>query len=194
METRIPLGYFSSGDELGDYAQVRELCHSNPLLSWAAYIGGSIFTLLKEEAVSMPYGFSMLLMSAVPMNVGIGSSAAVEIGTLSCLNAYLGLRARPRARWPSSARSPKTMWSARPCGIMDQIAISCGRQGKLTHILCRPGTVQGEVDIPPGTGFVGINSMVRHSVGGNPYSEPGSARSWGKKSSMLSAPKAAGRP
>ncbi len=31
------------------------------------------------------------------MNVGIGSSAAVEIGTLSCLNAYLGLQARRRA-------------------------------------------------------------------------------------------------
>ena len=28
-----------------------------------------------------------------------------------------------------------------------------------------------EVAIPPGTGFVGINSMVRHSVAGNPYSD-----------------------
>src|SRR5262245_65557351 len=58
-----------------------------------------------------------------------------------------------------------------PCGIMDQIAITSGRQGCLTHILCRPGEVQGEVEIPSGTGFVGINSMVRHSIAGSPYSD-----------------------
>jgi L-arabinokinase len=64
---------------------------------------------------------------------------------------------------------------------MDQIAITSGRKGKLTHILCRPGKVVGEVSIPPGTGFVGINSMVRHSVGGNPYSDTRIGAFMGKK-------------
>jgi L-arabinokinase len=77
VETRIPLDYFTSGDGLGNYGEIRSLCQANPLVSWAAYIGGCIFTLLKEESVKMPFGFSMLLLSAVPMNVGIGSSAAV---------------------------------------------------------------------------------------------------------------------
>jgi galactokinase len=35
--------------------------------------------------------------------------------------------------------------------------------------LCRPGSIVGEVEIPAGTGFVGINSMVRHSVAGSAY-------------------------
>src|SRR5579871_683455 len=91
VETRIPMEYFASGDGLGDYAQVREFCQANPLAGWAAYAGGSIFTLLKEEGVKLQFGFSMMLLSAVPMNVGIGSSATVEIGTLACLDAYLGL-------------------------------------------------------------------------------------------------------
>src|SRR5262249_20704794 len=47
VETRIPLDYFSSGDGLAGYAEVRALCQSNPLVSWAGYIGGSIFPLLK---------------------------------------------------------------------------------------------------------------------------------------------------
>jgi len=68
-----------------------------------------------------------------------------------------------------------------PCGIMDQIAITSGRREKMTHILCRPGKVVGEVEIPPGTGFVGINSMVRHSVGGNPYSDTRIGAFMGKK-------------
>lgn len=168
VETRIPLEYLSSGDLLGDYSQMRALCHANPLVSWIGYIGGSIFTLLKEEGVRLPFGFSLMLLSATPMNVGIGSSAAVEVGTLACLNAYLGLGlSGPRlARLGQMAENHVV---GAPCGIMDQTAVTSGKRGKLTHILCRPGSVQGEVEIPKGTSFVGINSMVRHSVAANPY-------------------------
>ncbi|HVT88243.1 MAG TPA: hypothetical protein VHD56_05280 [Tepidisphaeraceae bacterium] len=180
VETRIPLSYFTSGDGLGDYAQVRELCQSNPLVSWAAYIGGSIFTLFKEESLKVPYGFSMLLLSGVPMNVGIGSSAAVEIGTLSCLNAYLNLKL-DAARIARLGQMAENHVVGAPCGIMDQIAITSGRRGRLTHILCRPGKVLGDVEIPKGTGFIGINSMVRHSVGGNPYSDTRIGAFMGKK-------------
>ena len=170
VETRIPLDYFTSGDGLAGYAAVKDLFQNNPLLSWGAYIGGSIFTLLKEEAVRMPYGFSMILLSAVPMNVGIGSSAAVEMGTLTCLDAYLGLKLDGQ-RLSRLGQMAENHVVGAPCGIMDQTAITCGREGKLTHILCRPGKVMGEVSIPEGTGFVGISSMVRHSVAGNPYGD-----------------------
>jgi L-arabinokinase len=180
VETRIPLDYLASGGAVGDYNQIRELCHANPLAAWAAYIGGSIFTLLKEESASLPYGFSFLLYSAVPMNVGIGSSAAVEIGTLSCLNAYLGLQL-DGARIARLGQMAENHVVGAPCGIMDQIAVTSGRRGKLTHILCRPGKIIGEVEIPPGTGFVGINSMVRHSVAGNAYGNVRIGAFMGKK-------------
>ena len=170
METRIALDDFTSGDGFHDYGAIRGLFRTNPLASWAAYIGGSIFTLLKEEGVTLPFGFSMLVLSAVPMGVGIGSSAAVEIATLSCLNAYLelGLSAERIARLGQLAENQVV---GAPCGIMDQTAITSGREGKLTHILCRPGKVMGDVAIPAGTGFVGVNSMVRHSIAGNPYGD-----------------------
>lgn len=170
VETRIPLSYFESGGELSSYSDVRSLFHTHPLVSWVSYIGGCIFTLLKEEAVRLPYGFNLLLLSAVPMNVGIGSSAAVEIGTLFCLNSYLKLNLTPD-RIARLGQMTENHVVGAPCGIMDQIAIASGRAGTLTHILCRPGKVMGEVAIPVGTGFVGINSMVRHSVAANPYSD-----------------------
>jgi len=180
VETRIPLDYLTSGGTVGDYPQMRELCHANPLASWVAYIGGSIFTLLKEESVRLPYGFSFLLLSAVPMNVGIGSSASVEIGTLSCLNAYLGLKL-DGARLARLAQMAENYVVGAPCGIMDQIAVASGRHDRLTHILCRPGQIVGEVEIPPGTGFVGINSMVCHSVAGNAYGDVRIGAFMGKK-------------
>ncbi|HMP84022.1 MAG TPA: hypothetical protein PKA41_15085, partial [Verrucomicrobiota bacterium] len=95
IETRLPLDSFKSGDGLADYSEIRAFCQANPLANWAAYIVGSVFTLLKEESVRLPYGFNLLLLSAVPMNVGIGSSAAVEIGTITCVNSYLGLKLSP---------------------------------------------------------------------------------------------------
>ena len=180
VETRIPLDYFQSSGGLAEYSQVRALCQANPLTSWAAYIAGSVFTLLREESVQMPYGFNLLLASAVPMNVGIGSSAAVEVGTLQCLNAYLGLKL-DGSRLSRLGQMAENHVVGAPCGIMDQTAIVSGRQGCLTHILCRPGEVKGEVEIPPGTGFVGINSMVRHSVAANPYSDTRIGAFMGKK-------------
>jgi len=130
--------------------------------------------------VTLPYGFSLLLLSAIPMNVGIGSSAAVEIGTLCCLNAYLNAGISP-ARLARLGQMAENHVVGAPCGIMDQIAITSGHEGQLTHILCRPGEVRGEVSIPPGTGFVGINSLVRHSVAGNPYSDTRIGAFIGKK-------------
>jgi len=180
VETRLPLDAFKSGDGLAGYAEVRAFCQANPLANWAAYIVGSIFTLLKEEPVKLPYGFNLLLLSAAPMNVGIGSSAAVEIGTLSCLNAYLNLKISP-SRMARLGQMAENHVVGAPCGIMDQTAITSGRQGCLTHILCRPGEVKGEVPIPAGTGFVGINSMVRHSVAGSPYSDTRIGAFMGKK-------------
>jgi galactokinase len=180
IETRVPLEYFKSGDGLAGYSEIRALCQANPLANWAAYIVGSIFTLLKEEAIKLPYGFNLLLLSAVPMNVGIGSSAAVEIGALSCLNAYLGLNLSP-SRIARLGQMSENHVVGAPCGIMDQTAITSGRQGCLTHILCRPGEVLGEVAIPPGTAFVGINSMIRHSVAGSPYSDTRIGAFMGKK-------------
>jgi L-arabinokinase len=64
---------------------------------------------------------------------------------------------------------------------MDQIAVTSGQRGKLTHILCRPGKIVGEVEIPPGTGFAGINSMIRHSVAGNAYGNVRIGAFMGKK-------------
>ncbi len=170
VETRIPLDCFEMGEEFVSYEHVHNLCKSNPISSWSAYIGGSIFTLLREESVHLSFGFSLLLLSGVPMNVGIGSSASTEIATLHCLQSYLNLEIS-ESRLAQLGQLAENLVVGAPCGIMDQIAVTSGRQGKLTHILCRPGSVMGEIEIPRGTGFVGINSMVKHTVGGAAYGD-----------------------
>jgi L-arabinokinase len=170
VETRLPIDYFEMGEGFVSYQHVRNLCKANPLSSWVAYIGGSIFTLLREESLHLPFGFSMLLLSGVPMNVGIGSSASTEIATLYCLQNYMHLEIS-ESRLAQLGQLAENLVVDAPCGIMDQITVLSGRQGKLTHILCRPGSIMGEIDTPQGTAFVGINSMVKHSVGGAEYGD-----------------------
>ena len=137
VETRIPLDYFEMGEGFVSYEQMQALCKSNPLSSWAAYIGGSIFTLLKEQSIHLPFGFNMFLLSGVPMNVGIGSSATTEIATLYCLQSYLELDIS-ETHLAKLGQLAENLVVGAPCGIMDQITVTSGRQGKLTHILCRP--------------------------------------------------------
>ncbi|HPC19125.1 MAG TPA: hypothetical protein PL039_02865 [Kiritimatiellia bacterium] len=170
VETRIPLAWLGSRTRRHGLDEVRRLFHGNPLAAWAAYAGGSLGVLLQEESVRLRGGFHILLLSAVPMNAGIASSAAVEIGTLCALDACLGLGVGA-ARIARLGQMAENRVVGAPCGIMDQIAIASGRQGQLLHILCRPGAVSGTVSVPEGTGFIGINSMVRHSVAAAPYGD-----------------------
>jgi len=170
VETRIPLDYFEMGKDFISYEQAQAIFKINPLSSWAAYVGGSIYTLLKEEGIHLPFGFNLFLLSGVPMNVGIGSSASTEIATLFCLQNYLQLSI-PEGRLAQLGQLAENLVVGAPCGIMDQISVTSGQKGKLIHILCRPGVIKGEVEIPPETAFVGINSMVKHSVGGAAYGD-----------------------
>ncbi len=169
-ETYLPLDLLEARGKPVSYDEVRVLVRDNPLAAWAAYAGGSLFALIKEEKLRLRRGFDLLLLSAVPMNAGIASSAAVEMGTLCAFDACLGL-GLGAARIARLGQIAENRVVGAPCGIMDQIAIASGRRGQLVHVLCRPGSVVGTVAIPEGTGFVGINSMVRHSVAAAPYGD-----------------------
>lgn len=56
-----------------------------------------------------------------------------------------------------------------PCGVMDQMASACGEANKLLAMLCQPAEVLGLVEIPSHIRFWGIDSGIRHSVGGADY-------------------------
>lgn len=170
VETELPLDWLQARGKFPSYGDVQALFRENHLAAWAAYAAGSLFALLKEEQLRLRGGFDVLILSAVPMNAGVASSAAVEIGALCAFNACLDLGLNP-ARLARLGQIAENRVVGAPCGIMDQIAIASGRLGQLVHILCRPGAVVGTVEIPAGTGFVGINSRVRHSVAAAPYGD-----------------------
>src|SRR6185436_18835951 len=56
-----------------------------------------------------------------------------------------------------------------PCGIMDQVTSLLGEENSLLRMICQPHEIQPPLRVPPGIRFVGINSNVKHSVGGPMY-------------------------
>ena len=162
----------------------RDICRNLPpdeQHAWAAYVVGTIFVLLKEQKVAaLSRGFNIGLLSHVPMNVGIGSSATVEVATLYGLDQLLDLRLEPLELARLGQVTENRVVGA-PCGIMDQITVACGVQRRLLHIICDPATIAGTAEVPDFCAFAGINSMVKHSVGGAKYTDVRVATFMGRK-------------
>jgi L-arabinokinase len=52
---------------------------------------------------------------------------------------------------------------------MDQMTVVAGQEGKLLALLCRPAEIKCQVTIPHHVRFWGVDSGLRHSVGGSDY-------------------------
>jgi L-arabinokinase len=169
------------GPELCSYAKMQQLLQRDQATSWAAYVMGTIFVLLKENIIShLTHGLNLAIISRLPIQVGIGSSATVEVATLHALNALLGLGLDGLAISRLGQLTENQVVGA-PCGIMDQITVACGQADSLTHILCQPDLIKGNISIPEEYEFVGINSMVHHRVAGPNYRNVRIATFMGRK-------------
>jgi galactokinase len=58
-----------------------------------------------------------------------------------------------------------------PCGVMDQMTSACGESGQLLALDCQPAELLGHTHIPPGLELWGIDSGIRHEVGGAEYGD-----------------------
>lgn len=141
---------------------------------WAAYVVGVLGVLAHEpetgEALRACGGCSVLVASAVPEGKGVSSSAAVEVGTMMAALGALGVSLAPAERIAILCQRVENFVVGAPCGIMDQMASALGAEARLLPLLCQPHTVESPlVTIPSHLRFWGIDSGVRHSVGGSDY-------------------------
>ena len=68
-----------------------------------------------------------------------------------------------------------------PCGIMDQVSSCYGEPDSLLRMVCQPHQIQDALHLPKGVRVVGINSHVKHSVGGGMYGKTRCAAFMGHK-------------
>eukprot|EP00897_Mesotaenium_endlicherianum_P001404 jgi/Mesen1/1291/ME000013S00789 len=141
---------------------------ADPSQAWAAYVAGAVLVLMREKGARFRDGLAILVASDVPEGKGVSSSAAVEVATMAALAAAHGIALPPR-ELAILCQMVENRVVGSPCGVMDQMASACGESDKLLAMLCQPAEVQGLLDIPPHLRFWGVDSGIRHSVGGADY-------------------------
>jgi L-arabinokinase len=153
----------------GDLESARAFFGAYPHSAWAAYVAGPLLVLLQERQATVKCGLRILIDSSVPEGKGVSSSAAVEVATMRALAAGLGI-AVSGEKLAGLCQVAENLVAGAPCGIMDQMTSALGRENELLALRCQPAIVEGFVSIPQEIAFWGIDSGVRHSVGGSDYS------------------------
>ena len=135
---------------------------------WASYAVGAFLVLTREKGFEFSSGAAILIQSNVPEGKGVSSSAALEVAVMQAINvAYgIGLNAQEIARL---CQKVENLIAGAPCGIMDQMTSACGQENQLLELLCQPDILNGSLRLPSELELWGIDSGVRHSVGGSDY-------------------------
>jgi len=154
---------------------------------WAGYLAGCLFILHEQKHIDLNdpriMGMSLALYSTVPLGAGVSSSAAIEVATMMALADHFGLRglAFDELRMASLCQQVENRIVGAPCGIMDQVTSICGQMHCLLRLMCQPHELLPELHLPAGIRVLGINSHVKHSVGGGMYGKTRCAAFMGHK-------------
>jgi galactokinase len=134
---------------------------------WFRYAAGVAWAM---QSAGMPLtGANISIAANLPSGAGLSSSAAFELAIARALSAVAGLSWDPRAAAQLAQRAEHE-FAGVACGIMDQMAVACAREGKALLLDCRSLETQ-DVTLPPAVRVVVMNSGVRRSLAGSAYNE-----------------------
>jgi galactokinase len=175
FDEHVPFTITMSLDDLAK-SSIAELRASfaAPGRTWGGYLLGCLAVLHEAKLIDLAdpslRGFNLALLSDVPLGAGVSSSAAIEVATMMNLVEHLDIRNRvdPMKVSAMCQRVENHVVGA-PCGIMDQVASCAGLEGSLMRMVCQPHEIGEPLKFPVGIRAVGINSNVKHSVGGGQY-------------------------
>ena len=135
---------------------------------WAAYPVGVVYALARWGLMPAGQGVRIVIDSDVPMGAGIASSGALEVAVAAAAIAAAGARA-DGLQLARLCQWAENHIALAPCGIMDQVTAALGRAGHLLALLCQPHNIRGFCRLPAGVIAAGIDTGVKHAVGGRKY-------------------------
>jgi L-arabinokinase len=172
-ETRVlgfemPLADLQRDGEPIGYDEARRYFKGGATSDWAAYVAGVFLVLMRELGARFNDGARLLVSSRVPEGKGVSSSAALEVATMSAVTAAFELEITPRQLALLCQRVENLVVGA-PCGVMDQMTSACGEENQLLALHCQPAELLGTILLPSDLAVWGLDSGIRHSVGGGDY-------------------------
>src|SRR5690349_21369302 len=136
--------------------------------SWAAYVAGVFLVLMRERNQRFESGANILISSRVPPGKGVSSSAALEVAVMQAVTEAFDVRVEARDKALLCQKVENLVVGA-PCGVMDQMTAVFGERDRLLLLLCQPAEIQRMLPVPSQLLLWGIDSGIRHSVGGSDY-------------------------
>lgn len=148
--------------------ELRQVLAADASVQWTAYILGPMLMLLRDQHMGWSGGCRVLVRSDVPEGKGVSSSAALEVATMRAFAGALDI-ALDGPALATLCQQAENRVAGAPCGIMDQMTSACGQSNCLLMLLCQPARIQGQLPLPDGLAVWGIDSGIRHAVGGSDY-------------------------
>ncbi len=136
--------------------------------SWSNYIRGVLVGCLQRGL--NPGGFDAMIDSTVPAGGGLSSSAALEVGAATLVEAITGQTLDPIDK-AMLAQKCEHEFAGMPCGIMDQFISSTGQRDHALLLDCRSHETRHIPMRDPEVSVLIIDSKVKHELTGGEYAQ-----------------------
>jgi galactokinase len=136
--------------------------------SWFNYPLGVIAGFVARK--NAPTGFQALVHSTVPLGGGLSSSAALEVGTATLLEAITGKKLDPVEK-ALLCQKAEHDFAGMPCGIMDQFISVMGKEDHLLLLDCRSCKPELVPMTDTSVALLITNTNVKHELTGGGYAK-----------------------
>jgi len=135
---------------------------------WSVYPAGVVSELLVQ---GFPlHGAACVMSSTLPMGSGLSSSAAVEMAFLKLFEALAG-EVLMDADAALLGQRVEHRHAGVNSGLMDQLAVRCGRAGEALLIDCATNTLRRIRGVPPGFAWVVADTGAPRTLAGSAYNQ-----------------------
>ncbi|QHN02897.1 galactokinase [Granulicella sp. WH15] len=155
--------------DLRDPQSLRLLCEQREGTRWGCYVLGALYFLKRSYGEGCEGGVDLFILSDLPPNRGVSSSAALEIAALKALSTMWNVVQLDGVLLATAGQWVENVVAGSACGIMDQAAIVLGEQDHLLPLLCQPCLPSWPIKFPANMRIWGIDSMAPRSTTGVAY-------------------------
>ena len=143
---------------------------------WTVYVQGVLRRIIADPALRhtdvaarLERGLDLAVVSDLPAGAGLSSSAAIELAVVRAVESLMGIEpdAVRGARW---GREAENLWVGVATGIMDQLAVACGRADHALLLDCREESWT-HVPIPEDIEVLILDTGARRSLVGSAYDD-----------------------
>ena len=178
IEQGIAAAYAPNGERVlrvhaSDFGETREVAFDGLYegalseTGWFRYVAG--VAAIAADAGQPMTGVDMALASTLPVAAGLSSSAALQMSTGRALAAAAGALWDPSGAARIAQRS-EHVFTGVACGIMDQMAVACGRRGAALLLDCRSLAIE-VVPLPSTARIVVVYSGVKRALADSAYND-----------------------